>query len=83
MEVQIVCNKFMILTSPAEELVCGDELNKLVHKIQKDSSIPTWENFYTEIYSCCKENLYFIYPDEPKIYFAAYALPFLGEYFTD
>ncbi len=83
MEVHVICNEYMIFTSPADELINGKALNKLVHKIQKESSMTPWENICAEIYCCCKENLYFIYPDEPKIYLADYALPFLKEYFTD
>ena len=83
MKLQIISDKFMIFTSPAEVLICGDALNKLVHKIQKENAISSGDNIRVEIYSCNKENLYFIYPNDVKIYLAEYALPFLGEYFTD
>ena len=60
-------------------LITGSE-----YELPKYNEIPQlMKNFCAEIYSCPKENLYFIYPDEPKIYLAGYALPFLGEYFTD
>ena len=83
MKLQIISDKFMIFTSPAEVLVCGDALNKLVHKIQKENAISSWDNIRAEIYGCAKENLYFIYPENMKICLAEYVLPFLGEYFTD
>ena len=83
MDVQIICDKYIVLSSTASELICGKELKKFVHKMQKDNHMILWENICAEIYSTGRENLYFIYPDELKIYIAWYALPFLGDYFED
>ena len=57
MKLQIISDKFMILTSPAEELIYGEALSKLVHKIQEDNDKSMWDCICAEIYSCTKENL--------------------------
>ncbi len=84
MKLQIVCNKCIIFTLPSHHPAAEEAINKVVHKIQLENSMPTWEKIRVDAYSCEKECLYFVYPEEiQKICIASFALPYLGDYFTE
>ncbi len=83
MKLQLVCNKCIIFTLAYCEFIAEDKIKDAVRKIQRDNSLPIWKNIKIDAYSCGKEFLFFVYPDEiQKICLAPYALPYLNEYFT-
>lgn len=84
MKLQIVCNKCIIFTLPSHDLIAEEAITEVVHKIQLENSLPIWKKIRVDAYSCEKECLYFIYPEEiQKIHIASFALPYLGDYFTE
>jgi len=84
MKLHILSSRFIIFTLPSHEYNANVSIKGIVHRIQRENSMPIWNKIRADVFSSEKECLYIVYPDEiQKISLASYALPYLRDYFTE
>lgn len=84
MKVHLICNKCVLFSLPSNFQLSEKEAAIIIHKIQKDNTLPLWKGFYLEVFVGTHSSLYLAHPkEELKICIAPYARPFFEEYFSE
>lgn len=84
MEIYTVCSRCAAFSIPGSSILSENDAEKLVRYLLKDKLLDQWECIHFDVFTSNDMILYLAYPEKAmKIRLADYALPFLGEYFTE